>query len=137
MANIHTLKESRFLRKEDFPQPALLTIKSSEMINAAPDGKPEERKLALSFVELEKAMLCNWTNIQLIAQMTGEEDTDDWEGHKVVIFNNPNISYQGKLTGGISVRAPRAATTAVPVAKPARMPAEKVAELPPDDDVPF
>jgi hypothetical protein len=35
------------------------------------------------------------------------EDTDDWTGKKIVLYNDPNVSYAGKIIGGIRVRAPK------------------------------
>lgn len=139
MPNINTLKESRFLKKEDFPQPALLTIRSCEMVNVGQEGK-DEQKLAISFMEMEKPLICNSTNAQIMAQFIGSEETDDWLGHKVVLFHDPTISYAGKMIGGIRARAPRAAAPAAPLARPApaRMPPAQIAAMPaPDEDVPF
>lgn len=52
-------------------------------------------------------MVLNSTNGQIIAQITKSEDTDDWKGWKIVLYDDPNVSFGGKLVGGIRVRAPR------------------------------
>lgn len=141
MPNINTLKESRFLKKEDCPIPQLVTIKGCEQMNVAAAGQQEELKWCLTFQELEKPMVLNSTNGQIIAAICGSEETDDWLGHKIVLFNDPNVSYAGKIMGGIRARAPRAATPAAPVARPggqpARMPASKMASIPPPEDEPM
>lgn len=138
MPNINTMKNSRFLKKEDCGQGLLVTIRSCQQMNVAAEGALEDMKWCLLFDEVEKPMVTNATNRQIIAQFTGLDDTDDWGGHKIVIFNNPNVSFQGKLTGGIGVRAPRPQPSAPQSGKaPARMPAEKIAQMPSDEDVPF
>jgi hypothetical protein len=71
----------------------------------------------------------NATNIQLCAQICGSEDTDFWIGKRIVLYTDPNVSYQGKLIGGIRVRAPKPGTVAPP-------PAPKPAMVE-EDEIPF
>lgn len=133
MPNISVLKTSKFLKKEDCEPPILVTIKACTEENVAKEGAPEESKWCLHFNEVEKPMVLNSTNGQIIAGITGSDNTDDWNGHKVVLYNDPNVSFGGKLIGGIRCRAPRQpkATTAKPAPAPAA--AAETAE----DDVPF
>lgn len=125
--NIDELMQSNtYLRKEDFPTPALLTISGAEM------GEIEgEKKLNLFFNEIEKALACNKTNLQLMAHFFGSTDTDDWTGHKLVAYNEPTIMYAGKMVGGIRVRLPKGVEPIQPA--PAREPGSDDF----DDDVPF
>jgi len=105
--HISQLKESRFLKKEDCGQGIILTICGETVENVAPDDQPPEEKCVIWFEEVEKPMVLNTTNAQLIAASTGLEDTTDWVAHrvKVEIFNDPTIMYRGKSCGGIRVRA--------------------------------
>jgi hypothetical protein len=64
-------------------------------------------KYALYFEELEKPMVLNSTNGQLIAKIVGSDETDEWAGKQIVLYHDPNISFQGRLVGGIRVRAPK------------------------------
>ncbi|MFA5378118.1 MAG: hypothetical protein WC455_20365 [Dehalococcoidia bacterium] len=108
--NVGELKNSNFLKKEDCGRGLLVTIDKVEQVNVAKEGAPADMKWCLFFVEMEKPMVLNSTNGQLIAQITGSDESDNWTGHKVVIYNDPNVSFGGKLTGGIRIRASRAAT---------------------------
>jgi len=145
--HINQLTESRFLKKEDCgPQGILVTIKTISQENVAKEGVPEELRWAICFEELEKPMVLNSTNGQLIAAITGKTDTDDWPGYKVVLYNDPTVSFAGKITGGIRVRAPkgRAAEANKNVQRPAPKPAPGPAQVAcdetgevADDDVPF
>jgi hypothetical protein len=121
--NVGELKNSNFLKKEDCGRGLLVTIDKVDQVNVAKEGAPADMKWCLFFVEMEKPMVLNSTNGQLIAQITGSDESDNWTGHKVVIYNDPNVSFGGKLTGGIRIRASRAATSkprpqAVPVQPP-------------------
>ena len=110
--NIHAMKSSKFLKKEDVQTPILVTIKNITQDNVAPDDKPEEIKHILNFREDCNPLVLNWTNIQLIASFLGEE-TDNWTGKKIVLFHDPNVSYGGKLIGGVRARKPKQQAPAV------------------------
>ena len=43
----------------------------------------------------------NSTNAELIGNITGSEDTDGWIGRKIVLYKDDNVSFGGKLVGGI------------------------------------
>ena len=102
--NINSMKESRYLKKEDVWEGVCVMIKRLIKANVAlPDHEPEE-KWIVYFEEFEKGMVLNWTNIQLIAVALGTEETDQWPGKQIVLFDDPNVSFGGKLTGGIRVR---------------------------------
>ena len=95
--------------------------------------------------ECDKPMVLNSTNGQIIAQITGSDDTDHWTGHKIVLYNDPNITFAGKLTGGIRARAPKnqpakaaPAPTPAPVqASPVHIAATPAPAVADDSDVPF
>lgn len=110
--HINLLKESKFLKKEDCEPPILVTMKGLSEENLAMEGKPPEMKWCLHFMENIKPMTLNSTNAQAIASIVKSEETDDWAGHKIVLYSDPNISFGGKLVGGIRVRAPRQAPQA-------------------------
>lgn len=138
--HVSQLKQSKFLTRADVGRGMLATIKEVFQENVAKEGAPEELKWCIAFEESEKPMVLNSTNGQIIAAVTKQEDTDHWPGHKVVLYDDPNVSFGGKLVGGIRVRAPRApAAQAAPrQAAPAGAPpaAAPPAQEPPDD-VPF
>lgn len=107
MPKIHEMITSKFLKKEDVGRGALVTIQSITRVNVAIEGAEPELKYAMSFKELEKPMVLNSTNIQICAQICESDDTDGWIGKRVVLYNDPNVSFAGKLTGGIRIRKPK------------------------------
>lgn len=113
--HISQLKESNYLKKEDCDPPLLVTIDHLTQKNIALEGDPPDMKYVLHFKSTGlgadiKPMIINSTNAQLIARAVGSEETEDWEGKEVVLFHDPNVSYQGKLVGGIRVRAKKTQT---------------------------
>ena len=125
---IGEMKESKYIKKEDVGQGKLVTIADLQQQNVAMEDQPPEMKWIIHFHEFSKGMVLNWTNVQLIAKALGTEETDEWKGKKIVLFEDANVSFGGKLTGGIRVRA-------------ARLKPDTQAEEPKkpdfDDDIPF
>lgn len=105
--NVNDLKKSKFLTKNDVMPPVLVTIESVEEVNVAKEGADPEMRWTLIFKEMEKPLVLNSTNGQIIAALVGSEESDDWIGHKIVLYNEPTVSFGGKITGGIRVRAPK------------------------------
>lgn len=104
--HISALRESNYLQKHDVEPPVLVTIKGDlTKENLAKEGDPTDEKWIIHFKELDKPLVLNSTNGQLIAMATGSENSEDWNGKQIVLYNDPNVSFQGKLTGGIRVRA--------------------------------
>ncbi|HXI50305.1 MAG TPA: hypothetical protein VNH84_02335, partial [Candidatus Saccharimonadales bacterium] len=98
----------------------------------AKEGADPMMKWCLTFIELEKPLVLNSTNIQVCQNICGSDDTDHWIGKRIVLYDDPNVSYQGKLVGGIRVRAPRpGAKLPSPVSHRAEVPVFT------DDDIPF
>lgn len=133
--HINQLKQSKFLARADVARPILVTIKGIHQENVAKEGEPAEMKYALSFTDCAKPMVLNSTNAQIIAQILASEETDHWVGKQIVLYDDPNVSFGGKLVGGIRVRAPRN-KAAAPAPTPAPAPAP-VAPTEEDEDVPF
>jgi hypothetical protein len=126
MPRINDMVESKFLKKEDVGEGALLTITGVTQHNVAKQGAGEELKWCVEFEEIDKPMVLNVTNMRAIEKIVGSDDTDNWTGVKIVLYEDPNISFQGKLTGGIRIRPPK--KTVAP--KQAALPAE-------DSNIPF
>jgi len=109
MASINDIKSSRFLKKEDVGDGALVTVKSLSQENISKEGADAEYKWVLHFDEFDKPLVLNSTNAQIIANITGFSDNieEKWVGASIVLYNDPNVSFGGKLTGGIRVRKPK------------------------------
>jgi hypothetical protein len=131
--NLSDVRQSKFLKKEDVGAGKLVTIQSVAQENVAVEGADPEMKVTLHFAELDKPLVLNSTNGQIIAKIVGSETDIErtWVGTQVVLYNDPNVSYAGKLVGGIRVRAPKPGAVKP---KPAQTPVRSY--TPPVDDAP-
>lgn len=125
------MKDGNFLRKEDVGRGVLATISGCVQKNVAKEGASPEHKWCLTFHELDKPLVLNSTNIQICEQVCGSDDTDHWVGKRIVLYTDPNVSYQGKLVGGIRVRAPK--PSAAPPPPPPPVAVDEIM----DDEIPF
>jgi hypothetical protein len=116
--------QSKYLKKEEFDTPTVLTIKDCSLEEVGKD----ENRWVLFFRERTKGLVLNVTKIRQLEAAYGE-DTDDWNGKKVRLSHDPNVAFAGKIVGGIALTMPKGA---------AAPPAPKAAtheEF--DDPVPF
>jgi hypothetical protein len=116
---------SKFLRKEDFDEDQVVTIADCRLEQM--QGNSNETRWVLYFKELAKGMVLNTTTIRVLEQAFGD-DSDMWNGKRVKVYVDPNVSFQGRVVGGLRLRPPPKAS-----AKPAEKPKDE--EF--DDDIPF
>lgn len=121
--------ESKYLRKEDFDEDMICTIKGLKLEDLGKDEKKEERWI-IYFREQQKGMVLNVTSIRVLESAFGDE-SDVWVGKKVTVYVDPNVSFQGRVVGGLRLRPMKPEKAA-----PTRSTQEAaVPEL--DDDIPF
>ena len=126
---IHSVRKSNYLTRADVDPAIVVTVK--EIIEEELDTQTgPEMKWVVYFEELEKGTVLNWVNSQTIAKILGSESFDDWPGGKIVLYDDPNVTFGKQLVGGIRVRAPRQR----PAAKPKQI-IETEEEF--DDEIPF
>lgn len=113
--HINEIKQSKYLAKNDVGNGLDVTIKAIDQADLAMEGEPPEMKYVLHFQGDVKPMVLNTTNAQLIAAVLGSEETDDWIGKRVCLYDEKTVMYAGKLVGGIRVRA---ASQPVPAPRP-------------------
>lgn len=143
MPKTSEMRESKFLKQSDIGTGALMTVLGCNPHNVAKEGAEPEMKWCLEFEEVEKPLVLNSINIQLCEKIFGSDDTDHWIGKRIVLYVDPTISFQGKVTGGIRVRAPKPQNqTQQPAARTTARAAAAAVAAPPvseltDDDIPF
>lgn len=107
MPLIDQMMPSKYLKREDFPTPKLMTIDHFEQLDLAMEGKPADMQWAMFFKETDKPLILKPTNMNLAAAALGSRNTDDWRGKKIVLFDDPSVIFGKKAVGGIRVRAPK------------------------------
>ena len=105
MPNISELRQSKYLKKENCHPPLILTINGTHLEDVGMEGSKDERYI-LTFEDHDKGMVLNTTNGQIIAEIVGSEEMDDWTGKQIEIYDEPNVFFAGKKIGGIRVRKP-------------------------------
>ncbi len=86
-------------------------------------------KAVLHFAGKDKGLVLNKTNANMIAEVLGSDETDDWQGATITLFPT-KVEYQGKRVDAIRVDDSQGATVRVP----------KVIQADPtitDEDIPF
>lgn len=132
MPKLHEFTDSKFLKKEDVGPGALVKLMAVKQHNVAVQGAEPDLKWCAHFDKFEKPMVINSTNAQLMAAIAGSDDSDHWIGKYFVLYNDPNVTFAGKVTGGLRVRAPKAGS--IPIVD--RSGTTK-SFVPTEDDLPF
>jgi hypothetical protein len=132
MALVKDMIQSKYLAKADFDDEQVCTIKGVKQENLAKDDQAEEFRWVLYFRDapVPKGMVMNITTIRVLEQAFGG-DTDHWVGNKVIVYVDPNVSFGGKVVGGLRLRIAKQ-TKAAPGPAQAAAEAEKL-----DDEIPF
>lgn len=108
---------SKFLTKDDVGEDGLvLTIKGFRMETLKGDDS-EEDKMVLHFMEDIKPMVLNRTNAQLVGVCTGAKTAGEARGKQIVVYNDPTVSFGGKITGGLRIKKVTGAPKAAPKVK--------------------
>lgn len=93
--------QSKFLKKDDFPSPEVLTIKDCSLEEV---GKGDSRWV-LFFKEKTKGVVLNVTKIKQLENAYGD-DSDGWIGKKVKLSHDPTVMMGTQQVGGIKFAFP-------------------------------
>ena len=133
MPNINQMVQSKYLKTADVPDPVIVTVQGVKQVNMAKEDEAPELKWAIKFVEIDKPMVLNTTNIHVAAKVFKSDDTDEWKGQEIILFTDPNVSFGGQVVGGLRFRGQEKA----PV-KAAAKPSKTVGKFDDmADDIPF
>jgi hypothetical protein len=122
--------QSKFLKKEDFPQPEVLTIRSIAIEEV---GKGDTRWV-LYFNEKTKAVVLNITKIRQLEAGFSDE-TDNWVGKKIKVSHDPTVMMGQQVVGGIKFTLPNKAAAPPPPPPPPPKPVPAGDGF--DDEIPF
>ena len=114
--DLNDVKQSKFLKKEDVGEGALVTIRAVTKENVAMEGAEPEFKVCLHFNEFDKPLVLNSTNGQAVAEITQQstEIEKNWIGATIVLYTDPNVMFGKERKGGIRIRAQRDAAKVLP-----------------------
>jgi hypothetical protein len=116
--------KSNYLKQDDVPPGGIdVTVRGFKREDMEADGK-KEQKVVLYFNELEKGLVMNLVNRELLKEATGETTVEGVKGKVVNLYTDPTVMFGGKKTGGLRLRRARAEVAP-----------QKGTEL--NDDIPF
>ena len=160
MPNINNLSTSKYRTKEDVGTGRLVTITGYKQQDVSKESDPSDVRYILTLDDGKpegcKPVVLNKTNGNRIAEIMhtihgvtrdlqqdedGEmcpanEQFQNWTGKKIILWNNPDIEFQGKRTGGIRVREP-ASTTPGTMSPPQQQQYNEAAPPAPVDDTDY
>jgi hypothetical protein len=119
--------ESKYLKRSDVGEDGMvLTIRGFKIETVKGDDGDEE-KVVMHFAEDVKPMILNKTNSNLLAVCTGTRTAGEAKGKQIVVYDDPTISFGGRVTGGLRIKKVPGAPKAAP----------KAAGVDFNDEVPF
>ena len=125
---------SKYLKADDLgTNRPIVTIDRVTLEDVGGDG---EHRPVIRFAGKDKALVCNRTNANIITEVLGSDDTDDWEGKQIRLYAT-KTEFQGKRVPCIRVDETKVLLPAKPKAKPAPPPPDEDGDAFPDDDAPF
>jgi hypothetical protein len=115
---------SKFLKAADINEDVTATISSVEWEEV---GQDKTTKSVLYFRGKLKPLILNGTNWDKIVEVTGEDDSDEWEGKKITLFKT-EVPFGREMVEAIRVRgSSKSGIKGKPTSKPSDT----------SDDVPF
>lgn len=100
---------SNFLKAENLKNESgkygtmIVTVKGIDT-SEFDDGKKQR---VLSFEETPASLGLNKTNWNTVAEITGQDDDDNWTGACLELWVDPNVFFQGKRHPSIRIREPQ------------------------------
>lgn len=126
---------SNYLKAADLQGGKPVVVIESAIVkeNDYPEGK--KKQIVLSFVGKEKVLGLNFTNANMIAQLVGTEDFEQWVGVAIRLYEDKTKNSAGVIVPCIRIfpdlpQAPQNGQAARPLPPPLPKPVY-------DDDVPF
>lgn len=134
MPKVSDMIVSKFLRKEDFDEDRIMTIRGVKLEDMP--GDDGQQKWVLYFREEAKGMALNVTTIRVLEKAFGD-DSDQWVGKKVKVYVDPNVSFGGRVVGGLRLMPPKNTAARAPAPPPPEERAPVTSDDHFDDDIPF
>ena len=96
--------KSAYLSAADVPEPVTVTIDrvTEESINR--DGK-QERKAVLYYRGGSQGIVLAKTTLGQLIEIFKSDESDDWIGKKVTVYQDKEVFFNGKQMPGIRFRA--------------------------------
>lgn len=103
-----------------------------KITHVATDEIGGKQKYICFFAGKQKGLVLNKTNWNSIVKITGADDSDDWTGASVCLYET-YVDFQGESVPAVRIKPPQKAQS--PAARPSSAEIGKAAVM--DDEIPF
>jgi len=110
---------SRYMKADDVPTPTVLTVARVD-IQTLGTGPDAEEKPVITWAEQGyKPLVTNLTNALVVADLAGDDDSDNWDGTQVEAYKT-RVQFGRKMVDAVRLRAPKGvpATSPQPASPP-------------------
>lgn len=111
--NIDDAFPSKYMKAADLPEEVLLPV-VIEKITMEEIGRNKDIKPVIHFKDQDKSFVCNKTNANTIAKITGSRDTDEWLGKTIRLYRT-EVQFGDEMVESIRVSVKTAAKAKAPV----------------------
>jgi len=96
----------KYLKREDVTEEgeAHKVISCVQQSLSTGEGGESEIKWVLTLSDL-KPLILNATNIRRCVAAFVTSETDEWIGRSIVVYDDPEIEFGGRIVGGVRLRA--------------------------------
>ena len=97
--------ESRYLKHQDLNgADMVLTIARVTREEIQDKDGTSKKKFILYFKELEKGLVLNTTNMNTLYAVLKTDESDEWIGKRITLYEKDDIEMGGEIKSGIRVR---------------------------------
>lgn len=97
--------ESKYLKHQDLDgKDMVLTIADVKREELKEKDGSSKRKFVLYFQELEKGLVLNTTNMNILYSLMKTDDGDVWIGKRITLWTKEDIEMGGEMKAGIRIR---------------------------------
>ena len=97
--------ESKYLKHQDLDgQDMVLTIANVTRENIKEKDGSDKKKFILYFREVEKGLVLNSTNMNTLYAVLKSDESDEWIGKRITLYEKDDVEFGGKLVSAIRIR---------------------------------
>lgn len=105
MPTVNDIFPGNYIRAADLNNQEVEAVIERVEFEEMETDKGKVKKPVIYFQGGQKGLVANKTNCVSIEHITGESDTDNWPGHKIVLFSMP-VQFGSKLVDAIRIKSP-------------------------------
>lgn len=98
--------ESKYLKHQDLGDvDTVVTISDVTRDDIKNQDGSTKKKFVVHFKEIEKGLVLNTTNMNILYKILNSDDSDMWIGKRITLYVKDDVEMGGEIMSGIRVRA--------------------------------